>query len=119
MLVFAEKTGSDTKELEEFIGSMFGPVIESYCKRMTSGSYAPPLDVRPGFAVALAAKDSRHAVNTAKSHGTTLPTIELALARMNAARKYAGESLDSSSLYGATRLEAGLPFWSENSRQGN
>ncbi|KAH6685985.1 6-phosphogluconate dehydrogenase family protein [Plectosphaerella plurivora] len=119
VLVFAEKTGSGVKQLEEFIGNMFGPVLESYSRRMTSGSYAPPLDTRPGFAVALASKDARHAVNVAKAHQTALPTIELALARMTAAREYAGESLDSSSLYGTTRLEAGLPFWSENSRQGN
>lgn len=119
MLVFAEKTGSGVKQLEEFIGNMFGPVLESYSRRMTSGSYAPPLDTRPGFSVALASKDARHAVNVAKAHQTALPTVELALARMTAAREYAGESLDSSSLYGTTRLEAGLPFWSENSRQGN
>lgn len=119
VLVFAEKTGSDPKLLEEFIGSMFGPVLESYSKRMTSGAYAPPLDTRPGFSVALASKDARHAVNVASAHATTLPTIELALARMTTAREYAGESLDSSSLYGTTRLDAGLPFWSENSRRGN
>ena len=105
--------------MEEFIGSMFGPVLESYSKRMTTGAWAPPLDTPPGFAVALASKDARHAITIAKDHGTRLPTIETALARMTAAREYAGESLDSASVYGTARLEAGLPFWSENSRQGN
>lgn len=117
--VFAEKTGLGTAQMEQFIGSMFGPVLESYSKRMTTGAWAPPLDVKPGFGVDLASKDARHAVSLAKENGTTLPTIETALARMTAAREYAGESLDSSSLYGTARLEAGLPFWSENSRQGN
>lgn len=31
--VFAEKTGLGTDQAESFIGSMFGPVAESYSKR--------------------------------------------------------------------------------------
>ncbi|KAM5372498.1 hypothetical protein ACJZ2D_007536 [Fusarium nematophilum] len=117
--VFAEKTGLGTRQMEEFIGSMFGPVLESYSKRITSGSYAPPLDTQPGFSITLAAKDVRHAVSIAHEHGTTLPTLEKALDRMTAAREHAGDNLDSSAVYGAARMEAGLPFWSSNSRQGN
>ncbi|KAJ0317269.1 hypothetical protein COL5a_011246 [Colletotrichum fioriniae] len=117
--VFAEKTGLGTRQMEQFIRDMYGPVIESYSKRMTTGAYAPPLGTPPGFAVSLAAKDAGHAVRIAEEHGTRLPTIETALSRMEAARKYAGESLDSSSIYGAARLEASLPFWNESSRQSN
>ena len=118
-LVFSEKTGLGSAQMEEFIGTMFGPVLESYSKRMTSGAYAPPLHTPPGFNVALASKDTRHALSIAQEHGTRVPTLETAFQRMTAAREYAGESLDSSSVYGTARLEAGLPFWSENSRQGN
>ncbi|KAF5004603.1 hypothetical protein FDECE_8933 [Fusarium decemcellulare] len=117
--VFAEKTGLGTQQMEEFIGSMFGPVLESYSKRATSGAFAPPLDTQPGFAITLATKDVSHAVSLARQHGTSLPTLETALGRMEAARAYAGDSLDSSAVYGAARLEAGLPFWTHNSRQGN
>ncbi|KAF6833536.1 6-phosphogluconate dehydrogenase family protein [Colletotrichum musicola] len=117
--VFAEKTGLGTRQMEQFIGDMYGPVLESYSKRMTSGAYAPPPGTPPGFAVALAAKDAGHAVRIAQEHGTRVPTIEKALERMEEARGYAGDSLDSSSVYGAARLEAGLPFWNENSRQSN
>lgn len=118
-LVFAEKTGIGARQMEEFIGSMFGPVLETYSKRMTSGAYAPPLDTPPGFAVSLAVKDTKHAISIAKDHGTRVPTVETALSRLTKAREYAGESLDSSSIYGTARLEADLPFWNENSRQGN
>jgi 3-hydroxyisobutyrate dehydrogenase-like beta-hydroxyacid dehydrogenase len=117
--VFAEKTGLGTARMEEFIGSMFGPVLESYSRRMTSGSWAPPLGTPPGFAVSLASKDARHALAIAEEKGTQLPTLTTALSRMTKAREYAGESLDSASVYGIARLEAGLPFWSENSRQSN
>ncbi|KAL1863109.1 hypothetical protein Daus18300_008101 [Diaporthe australafricana] len=117
--VFAEKTGLGTGQMEAFISSMFGPVLESYSKRMTTGAYAPPLGTPPGFAVPLAAKDAGHAISIAEAHGTRIPVVETALARLTAAREYADESLDSSAVYGVARLDAGLPFWSENSRQGN
>ncbi|KAH8690060.1 6-phosphogluconate dehydrogenase family protein [Talaromyces proteolyticus] len=117
--VFAEVTGLGTEQLEQFIGSMFGPVLDSYSKRITTGAYAPPLDTPPGFAAALASKDAKHALSIAEKHGTRIPTLEVALSRLTAAREYAGESIDSAAVYGTARREAGLPFWSENSRQGN
>ncbi|KAI8298490.1 hypothetical protein K4K59_002807 [Colletotrichum sp. SAR11_240] len=96
--VFAEKTGLGTRQMEQFISDMYGPVIESYSKRMTTGAYAPPLGTPPGFAVTLATKDAGHAIRIAKENGTRIPTIETALARMEAAREFAGVSLDSSSV---------------------
>lgn len=118
-LVFAEKTGLGTQQMEDFIGDMFGPVLQSYSKRMTTGAWAPPLDKPPGFAISLAVKDVGHAVSLGNQHGTQIPTLETALSRMNAAREYAGETLDSSALYGIARQDADLQFWSANSRQGN
>ncbi|CAI7597543.1 unnamed protein product [Penicillium glandicola] len=117
--VFAEVTGIGNQQLEEFIGNMFGPVLESYSKRITTGAYAPPLDTSPGFAASLASKDMKHALSIAASHSTRLPTLEVASDRLISARDYAGECLDSSAIYGTGRMEAGLSFWSENSRQGN
>lgn len=84
---------------------------------MTSGSFAPPHDKSPGFAVSLSIKDSKHALSIANSVDMRVPTTELALSHMVTARHYAGENLDSSSLYGTLRAEAGLPFWTANSRQ--
>ncbi|BCR90391.1 uncharacterized protein ACHE_60277S [Aspergillus chevalieri] len=95
---------------------MFGPVLESYLKRITAGAYAPPLHRTPVFAAALA--DMKHASSIAASHGTHLLTVELALGRLNSAREFAGEYLDSAAVYGTARVEVGLAFWSENSRQG-
>lgn len=117
--VFAEKSELGTAQMEEFIGIMFGPVLQSYSRRMTSGAYAPPLNVTPGFSAALATKDCKHALSMAQENGTRLKTLEAALGHLIAAREYAGESLDSSSMYGAVRLEAELPFWNGNSRQSN
>ncbi|RDW89821.1 NAD(P)-dependent oxidoreductase [Aspergillus mulundensis] len=111
--VFAEKTGLGTTLLQDFIANMFGPVLESYSERITSGAYAPPPDVAPGFAAALACKDMGHALGIAEDHGTTLPTVETALGRLRRARETAGEWIDSAAVYGTAREEAGLGFWSE------
>ncbi|KAL4874790.1 6-phosphogluconate dehydrogenase family protein [Aspergillus karnatakaensis] len=116
--VFAEKTGLGTAQLQSFIADMFGPVLESYSERITSGAYAPPLDTPPGFAAALASKDMGHALAIARGVGTRLPTVEVAEGRLRRAREERGEWLDSSAVYGIAREEAGLGFWSERSRQG-
>ncbi len=47
-----------------------------------------------------------------------LNVSEAALSHMLNARAYAGENLDSSSMYGTIRHESGLPFWNDKSRQG-
>ncbi|KAI8240225.1 putative oxidoreductase YfjR [Colletotrichum sp. SAR 10_99] len=112
--VFAEKTGLGSPVLENMISDMFGPVLETYSKRITSGAYAPPPDGKAGFDVALAMKDLRHALNCAKDAGTRLETSEAALRHMEAARAFEAERpLDSSSMYGAVRREAGLDFYSD------
>lgn len=86
--------------------------------RLTSGAYAPSLDSRPGFGVSLAIKDADHAFAIAKEHNVKLPGLQLAKDNMVAAREYAGECLDSSSMYGILRQKAGLEFWNEKSRKG-
>ncbi|KAL2823084.1 NAD binding domain of 6-phosphogluconate dehydrogenase-domain-containing protein [Aspergillus granulosus] len=116
--VFAEQTGLGTGAMEELIGEAFGPVAGGYSKRLTTGAYAPPLDSRPGFGVSLAIKDANHAFTVASESNVKLPALEVATNNMVAAREYAGECLDASSMYGILRQKAGLEFWNEKSRQG-
>lgn len=54
----------------------------------------------------------------AKDHNVQLPGLKIAQENMEAARAYAGECLDSSSMYGILRQKAGLEFWNEKSRKG-
>ncbi|KAF7597573.1 hypothetical protein BBP40_000051 [Aspergillus hancockii] len=115
--VFAERTGLGTGPMEELIGEAFGAVAGGYSKRLTTGAYAPPLDSRPGFGVSLAIKDANHAFAMAREHYVELPGLEVARANMVAAREYAGECLDSSSMYGVLRQKAGMTFWNEKSRK--
>ncbi|KAL4986382.1 hypothetical protein BDW68DRAFT_188869 [Aspergillus falconensis] len=112
--VFAERTGLGTGVMEELIGEAFGPVAGG----LTSGAYAPPLDSRPGFGVSLAIKDAKHAFDIAKENNVNLPGLEVATENMVAAREYAGECLDSSSMYGVLRQKAGMEFLNGKSREG-
>ncbi|KAE8167155.1 hypothetical protein BDV40DRAFT_253376 [Aspergillus tamarii] len=115
--VFAERTGLGTGPMEELIGEAFGAVAGGYSKRLTTGAYAPPLESRPGFGVSLAIKDANHAFAMAKEHNVELPGLKVAHENMVAAREYAGECLDSSSMYGVLRQKAGMTFWNEMSRK--
>ncbi|KAL4940686.1 hypothetical protein BDV06DRAFT_17150 [Aspergillus oleicola] len=116
--VFAERTGLGTSAMEELIGEAFGPVAGGYSKRLTTGAYAPPLESRPGFGVSLAIKDAKHAFDIAKENNVELPGLQIANENMAAAREYAGECLDTSSMYGVLRQKAGMGFWNEKSRKG-
>jgi 3-hydroxyisobutyrate dehydrogenase-like beta-hydroxyacid dehydrogenase len=136
--VFAERTGLGTGPMEELIGEAFGAVAGGYskrfveqidydrnllvtrtdCYRLTTGAYAPSLDSRPGFGVSLAIKDANHALAIAQEDNVRLPGLQVARENMMAAREYAGECLDSSSMYGVLRQQAGLEFWNEKSRKG-
>ncbi|KAL4958761.1 NAD(P)-dependent oxidoreductase [Aspergillus stella-maris] len=115
--VFAERTGLGTGAMEDLIGEAFGPVAGGYSKRLTTGAYAPPLESRPGFGVSLAIKDAKHAFDIAKENNVELPGLKVANDNMVAAREYAGECLDTSSMYGVLRQKAGMDFWNEKSRK--
>ncbi|KAI1861296.1 uncharacterized protein JN550_010975 [Neoarthrinium moseri] len=112
--VFAEKTGLGPAILEQMLGDNFGPVIESYSKRLTTGAYAPAVDAKAGFDVALAIKDAKHAINCATEAGTDLEVSRVALKNMElACELQKGKPLDSSSMYGTIREDAGLDFYTD------
>jgi hypothetical protein len=62
----------------------------------------------------LAIKDVQHGIDTAKAVGTRLKVAEVAIENLKRARDYSeahsGRALDSSSLYGIVREDAGLDF---------
>jgi 3-hydroxyisobutyrate dehydrogenase-like beta-hydroxyacid dehydrogenase len=111
--VFAEKTGLGSDALEELLQENFGAVIYSDSLRMTTGVYAPPKGKQPWSAVGLAIKDVGHGVTMAEQGAFKLPVGELALKHLTEAKAWGdkeGRSLDSTSIYGIVRQEAGLDF---------
>ncbi|TDZ41080.1 Glyoxylate/succinic semialdehyde reductase 1 [Colletotrichum trifolii] len=114
--VLAEQNRIGTDVMEELIFENFGPVLGSYSRRLTSGSWAPKEGVA-GFAVSNTIKDAKHALRVAADLGVRMPALDAATNNMLSARAYGGENLDGAALYGTLRSQAGLPFWSGNSRQ--
>ncbi|TDZ33800.1 2-(hydroxymethyl)glutarate dehydrogenase [Colletotrichum spinosum] len=111
--VFAEKTGLGTEAMEELIEHQYGPLALSMSKRLTTGAYLPARGQRPWSDLGLALKDIGHGIDCAEGSGSRLEVAEVALRHLTEARAYSdveGRPLDSSSMYGVLRREAGLSF---------
>ena len=66
--------------------------------------------IQPLFAVDLARKDARHALNLAQASGTRMKDVEVADSHLAAVQKHMGPKGDIAGIYGAVRQEAGLEF---------
>ena len=75
-------------------------------------NYGPAPDGKAVFGVELAMKDARHALKYTNDAGTRFEDLEVALAHMETASKLAASigrrPMDSASMYGALRQDAGL-----------
>ena len=71
-------------------------------------------DSKPWSDLNLAIKDVGHGISVAESAGTRLKIADIALNHLKEAKKYSesqgGRPLDSSSMYGIIRQDAGLDF---------
>lgn len=111
--VLAEKSGLGSKNLEALIEQQYGPLAFATSQRLTTGAYMPARGDRPWSDLELALKDVGHGVKVAEQSGTRLKVAEVALGHLKDAREFSkkeGRPLDSSSLYGAIRQDAGLTF---------
>lgn len=112
--VFAEKTGLGRETMEALIQENYGPLAHTMSKRLTTGAYEPPRDGKPWSDLNLAIKDVGHGIACAEKAGTRLRVAEVALDHLKRAKKHAdedgGRPLDSSSMYGIIRQDAGLDF---------
>ena len=64
----------------------------------------------PLFAVDLARKDARHALDLAKRSGSRMREVELADEYLAQVKEHQGVEGDIASMYGAVRQEVGLRF---------
>lgn len=111
--VFAEKTGLGNEAMESLIEQQYGSLALSMSKRLTTGAYMPARDERPWSDLNLALKDVGHGIKCAEEAGTRLEVGEVALRHLKEAKVFAdgeGRGLDSSSMYGILRQNAGLVF---------
>lgn len=118
--VFAEKTALGNEAMESLIEQQYGPLALSMSKRLTTGAYVPARGERPWSDLNLALKDVGHGIDCAKEAGVRLPVGELALEHLQEAKSFSddqGRPLDSSSMYGTLRRQAGLSFETELVRE--
>ncbi|KAH9219272.1 NAD binding domain of 6-phosphogluconate dehydrogenase-domain-containing protein [Leptodontidium sp. 2 PMI_412] len=114
--VFAEKTGLGSEAMETLIKENYGPLAYTMSRRLTTGVYVPAkkVDEKPWSDLNLAIKDVGHGITAAENAGTRLKIGEVVLGHLKEAKEYSeshgGRSLDSSSMYGVIRKEAGLDF---------
>lgn len=127
--VFAEKAGLGSETLEALIELNYGPLATSMSKRLTTGAYTPAKGMgevrdrnvklmivgeKPWSDLNLALKDVRHGINCAETAGTRLKVAEVTLEHLERAKAHSVQEsdrpLDSSSMYGIIRKDAGLDF---------
>ncbi|KIW19769.1 hypothetical protein PV08_00343 [Exophiala spinifera] len=106
--VLAEKTGLGVEELHQLIEVMFPGPYTAYSNRLKSGDYYKRDE--PLFAVDLARKDARHAMDLAEVAGCRMKDVELADSYLKVVKETQGAKGDIAGIYGAKRLESGLKF---------
>ncbi|KAK3954588.1 6-phosphogluconate dehydrogenase [Pseudoneurospora amorphoporcata] len=109
--VLAEKSGLGTHYLHEWIEGMFPGPYAAYSTRMLTGDYYKR--DYPLFTVDLARKDAGHAMRLAKEAGVKLRNVETGDAHLAELRAHVGEKGDIAGIYGAVRMENGLPYENE------
>ncbi|CEI40035.1 hypothetical protein FVEN_g2291 [Fusarium venenatum] len=111
--VLAEKSGLGSENLEALIEQQYGPLPFSMSQRLTTGAYMPARGDRPWSDLNLAIKDVGHGITLAEQSGAKLEVAEVAIKHLKDAKKFSDSEkrpLDSSSMYGILRQEAGMPF---------
>ncbi|GKU20243.1 unnamed protein product [Fusarium langsethiae] len=114
--ILAEKSGLGSKNLEALIKQQYGPLPFSMSQRLTTGAYMPARGDRPWSDLNLAIKDVGHGIALAEQSRTKLEVAEVAIKHLKDAKKFSDSEqrpLDSSSMYGILRKEAGLAFETE------
>jgi 3-hydroxyisobutyrate dehydrogenase-like beta-hydroxyacid dehydrogenase len=110
----AEKTGLGSENLEALIKENYGELAYTMSKRLTTGAYCPTRGEKPWSDLNLAIKDVGHGITCAENAGTRLKIAEVALGHLKESKRYSeeqgGRAMDSSSMYGVIRRDAGLDF---------
>ncbi|TVY28031.1 putative oxidoreductase [Lachnellula hyalina] len=120
--VFAEKTGLGSENMEMLIKENYGELAYTMSKRLTTGAYCPPKGESPWSDLGLGIKDVGIGISCAEKAGTRLKVGEVALGHLKEASVWAeeegvGRKLDSSSMFGVIRRDAGLEFQTEGVKE--
>ena len=106
--VVAEKSGLGSAALHRWIEVMWPGPYTAYSNRMLHGDYYKRDE--PLFAVDLARKDVRHAQDLARKGGVTMRNVQNGDDLLVKVKEEKGAKGDLAGMYGAKRMEAGLPY---------
>ncbi|KAL8662875.1 MAG: hypothetical protein Q9202_004297 [Teloschistes flavicans] len=93
----AEKSGLGNDNLHRFIETMFPGPYTAYSGRLMSGDYYKREE--PLFAVDLARKDARHALDLAKAHGARMRDVEVADGHLENVQRHSGKKGDITGVF--------------------
>ncbi|KIX97661.1 uncharacterized protein Z520_06439 [Fonsecaea multimorphosa CBS 102226] len=106
--VLAEKAGLGSDQFHQFVQTLFPGPSAAYSHAMLSGSYHR--QQKPQGPALLAKKDAQYAQSLASEAGVRLRTLEVAQHYVGAVLQHKGDDGAMAGVYGAARLEAGLPY---------
>lgn len=118
--VLAEKSGLPASVLEDLVEENFGAYALGVSRRLTRGTYLPPVGEAPSSGLELGIKDVGHGVGLAREKDMRLRIGEMYLEAAEEARVYGeqrGRRCDSSAVFGVVRQRAGLEFENEAVRE--
>ncbi|KAF9892729.1 hypothetical protein FE257_001131 [Aspergillus nanangensis] len=106
--VFADKCGIGTKTMEKLMRAVFpNPPHALYNDQMLSGEYFAG---KPLVEVSKALLLTGHVSEMAKRCGASVKIYEIAREHLKVAKEHEGPDADITAIYGAVRVESGLPF---------
>ncbi|KAJ4344585.1 uncharacterized protein N0V89_012329 [Didymosphaeria variabile] len=108
--VLAEKTGLMNEVMHDAINTLWPGAAGVYSRQMLSGQYYLE---NPMVPIDMAVKVSSHVLNLAEAHGAELPAYKAVRGQIEAVKKHCGSQGDLLGVYGAGRLQSGLPYKKE------
>ncbi|KIA75357.1 6-phosphogluconate dehydrogenase [Aspergillus ustus] len=105
---FAEKCGIDTTNMDKLLRAVFPlPPHALYNRQMVTGEC---FSGKPLVEVSKALQLTGHVMEMAKKHGASVKIYEIARQHLEIVQENAGPDADITAIYGAVRMESGLPF---------
>ncbi|KAL5391325.1 hypothetical protein DPSP01_001200 [Paraphaeosphaeria sporulosa] len=108
--VLAEKTGLMNEVMHDAINILWPGAAGVYSRQMLSGQYYVDNPLVP---IDMAVKVSSHVLNLAEAHGAELPAYKAVRRQIEAVKNHCGSQGDLLGVYGAGRLQSGLPYEKE------
>ncbi|KAJ4301086.1 hypothetical protein N0V90_003176 [Kalmusia sp. IMI 367209] len=108
--VLAEKTGLKNEVMHDAINTLWPGAAGVYSRQMLSGHYYIE---NPMVPIDMAVKVSSHVLSLAEAHGAELPAYKAVRKQIDAVKEHCGSDGDLLGVYGAGRLQSGLPYKKE------